>query len=375
MHKSNTYDYIFTGGGCAALSLLMHITSKPTLSKLRILVLDVDQKETNDRTWSWWEETPNLFSHLAIKSWDKFELGYHNNYCTFTINPFTYKTIIATDFYKYCKKVLSTHSIDWKQEKVLQMKNDGTITTDLNTYKAKIVFNSIINKDAWGNSLVLWQHFYGEFIETKTPCFNPQQATWMDFNVPQQNGATFMYILPFSETKALVEYTVFSSTILDKEIYKQEVTSYLSNQKIDAYDVYNTEFDKIPMTSYKFPRQNGCIINIGTNGGATRASTGFTFNNIQKQAKHLSNLLQKNPFSINYGYSVKEQLHHKLDVTLLNILATQKLTGEDIFGNLFDKNEPQKLLKFLNGTTNLKETLAIMQSTQIAVFAKAFLFK
>ena len=45
----------------------------------------------------------------------------------------------------------------------------------------------------------------------------------MDFSVDQQNEIRFMYILPFSKNKALVEYTLFSTSTIEDHEYEAEI--------------------------------------------------------------------------------------------------------------------------------------------------------
>ena len=67
----------------------------------------------------------------------------------------------------------------------------------------------------------LLQHFKGWYIETKQACFQPDSATLMDFRAEQNRGTAFFYVLPFSATKALVEYTLFSPNLLAENEYDE----------------------------------------------------------------------------------------------------------------------------------------------------------
>ena len=58
----------------------------------------------------------------------------------------------------------------------------------------------------------LKQHFLGWEVETANPVFDPQVVTLFDLRTPQREGITFFYTLPFSCTRALVEYTLFPLT-------------------------------------------------------------------------------------------------------------------------------------------------------------------
>ena len=131
------------------------------------------------------------------------------------------------------------------------------------------------------------QHFKGLLIKTEEPAFNPSEATLMDFRVSQQHGTTFMYVLPVSGTRALVEYTLFTKELLEAEEYVVAIKDYISSYlKVTNYNVFGEEFGVIPMTNIKFLKQIGRVINMGTAGGQTKGSSGYTFQFIQKQLKN-----------------------------------------------------------------------------------------
>ena len=72
----------------------------------------------------------------------------------------------------------------------------------------------------------------------------------MDFDIPQKNSTRFIYVLPFSKTKALVEYTLFSPNELKKDEYLNSIKSYLKNLNSGNYEVVETEQGSIPMTNF-----------------------------------------------------------------------------------------------------------------------------
>ena len=53
---------------------------------------------------------------------------------------------------------------------------------------------------------------------------------------------------------------------------------------LDNYTIVEEEFGVIPMTNTNFPFFKDGMYYIGTAGGQTKASTGYTFRFIQKQA-------------------------------------------------------------------------------------------
>ncbi len=63
------------------------------------------------------------------------------------------------------------------------------------------------------------------------------------------------------------------------------------------------------------------------------------------------------------------------DSILLSILDEGRLSGADIFTDLFKKNKPQQVLKFLDNETSLTEELNIIRSLPILPFSKAAIKK
>ena len=242
-----------------------------------------------------------------------------------------------------------------------------------NSYEAQYVFNSIQFKkpDLKPGTFHLLQHFMGWFIETEQKIFDPAEPVLMDFRLHQSNGTSFVYIMPFSETNALVEYTVFSEEVLDRERYRYELKNYIStNLGNSTYHVSEEEFGVIPMTNHNYVLQEGNILNIGSAGGQTKPSTGYTFRFIQKQTERIIASLK----NYSHPFSVKEKGHLRyqwFDAVLLNILQNKTLPGSFVFSELFRKNEPASILQFLDNETTPSQELKIMRTMPVWPFMKA----
>jgi lycopene beta-cyclase len=203
------------------------------------------------------------------------------------------------DFYNYVLAViLKEENIHFTQQKVTDFEELGNhciVKTESQSYTCNQVFNSIFNPEivkVQSKYPLLQQHFIGWFVKSKTAVFNPNQATFMDFSVAQKGNTRFMYVLPFSETEALVEYTLFSKDLLETSEYENAIQDYLQKLGIAEYEITEKERGNIPMTSYPFWKHNSKnIINIGSAGGWTKASTGYTFKNSIKKSKALVQLL------------------------------------------------------------------------------------
>ncbi len=294
-HTVNNPDYIFLGAGCASLSLVMRMIKSGKFSDKQILLIDKAPKTKNDRTWCFWEKENGFFKDIEYKKWESVHFNSNKFSSLLDIYPYEYKMIRGIDFYNYCfeeiKRQNNVHII-YREIKNYSYK-DETVTIDSGTEKitAKnaIVFNSIYTPSKkYERSISLMQHFKGWIIETDKPSFTPGIATLMDFRVHQDEGTTFAYMLPFSETNALVEYTLFTGKLLGKQQYDAELKAYINDfLKIDQYKICDEEFGVIPMTNEKFEFYKDGVFNIGTAGGQTKASSGYTFQFIQKQSEKI----------------------------------------------------------------------------------------
>ncbi len=372
-----SYDYIFTGAGAAALSLLTRMVESGAFSNKRILLIDRAVKNQNDRTWCFWEKGTGYFEHLVYRKWD--QLSFHCSEYSKNLDnhPYQYKMIRGIDFYNYCFEKIDKHpAVEKLYGEVQLTATPGTNPTLLvngnpvDTSNATI-FNSIyLTSDNGKKDINFLQHFKGWIINTHEKRFDPQKATLMDFRVHQQHGASFVYVLPLSENRLLVEYTLFTPSLLSSGQYDLELKKYIKEfLHVDTYEIEDEEFGIIPMTSAKFRFADEGYYNIGTAGGQTKASTGYTFQFIQKQADQIINQLTKGQ-SVNTLNSTAGRFHF-YDKVLLRVLADEKLTGEKVFSRLFAKNSAAAIFKFLDNESNLREEIRIMASLQFFPFLSA----
>jgi lycopene beta-cyclase len=364
------YDYIITGSGCAGLSLLYRILKDPVLQTKKILVLDKMEKKTNDRTWCYWEKEKGLFEPIVTHEWKELEFLTSDLTKRFKLENYSYKMIKGIDFYNFVLNFSNAFkNVTFKYEKVKQIQIENEIAfveTEVDRYAAKYIFNStnLFNPEINTQNSLL-QHFEGWVIKTKKTSFNPEIGTLMDFRLHQEHGATFMYVLPTSANEALVEYTLFSEKELDKKQYKIALENYIKNYlKIEDYEIIHKEFGVIPMSLAHFsrsPNSEKRIINIGTAGGFTKASSGYTFQFIQKNTKKIvTNLRKGNP--PNPKITFREKMFQWYDRTLLEVIISGKMTGKKIFSIMFRKLSPEMILGFLGNESSLNDEIKIMNS-------------
>ena len=377
MHLSHKYDYIVTGGGCAGLSFIMQVLQTPALQNKRILLIEKEAKNTNDRTWCFWEKGEGVFEKIVYRNWDR--AWFHANaYSSLKgLTPYKYKMIRGIDFYSHCHEIIkNSPRVDHVIEEVTVLENIGDgvlVKTKIAEYQCQYVFNSILFKEPSikPGYFYLLQHFKGWIIETEAPSFNPSEATLMDFRVSQQEGTTFFYVMPFSETKALVEFTLFTPSLLDDAVYEESLKNYIEEKLgINNYKVSEKEFGVIPMTDHDFPEGDGRIVHLGTAGGKTKPSSGYTFTFIQKHVNELVLRLQNEGNPIVKSSNIKKRFLW-YDRVLLHILFHRKVEGARIFHLLFKRNSIKRLFSFLDNESTINQELILLNTLPQWPFMKA----
>lgn len=357
----------------------MRMIRSDQLKDKKILLLDKEPKTKNDRTWCFWEKENGFFDAVVYKKWDTLSFLSADYSSPLNIIPYQYKMIRGIDFYQYCfTEIHKQKNIEIKYGEIsgIDTYNETgvlQINGEAIELKNAIVFNSIyVQQRNNKNHIQLLQHFKGWVVETTKPSFNPAEATMMDFRVDQQHGTTFVYVLPFSPTTALIEYTLFTKTLLNPEEYDAALKNYINNfLGIDQYTISEKEFGIIPMTNESFHFFHNGMYSIGTAGGQTKASSGYTFQFIQKQSQQIVDcLISNNPLN---KIATAPKRFRFYDNTLLHILYHNKLAGDKIFARLFKKNKPQQVLRFLDNESSLFEELKIISSLPTAPFLKAAL--
>lgn len=377
------YDYIIAGAGAAGLSLAVHLVRNGVTRDKTILLVDREEKNRNDRTWCFWEQEAGPFESIVYHRWEQLIVDTGKKTDRRNIAPYTYKMIRGIDFYRYCGELIGKEkNITRLSGEITAMETNDTgasVTVNNQNYTARYIFSSILPEAPVLSSKqhYLLQHFKGWVVETETDCFDPNAAVFMDFRVPQNNDTRFVYVLPFSAKKALVEFTVFSRELIGDEEYDAGLKEYMQQHITQQpYKITETEKGVIPMTDYRFPHRNGNIFYTGTAGGNTRGSSGFTFKNIQRHTAAIAQKLSNNELP-----EIKNIMNRRAafyDAVLLGVLDHHYCAGKTVFTRLFRKRKITGILSFLDGNSSFLTDLKMITAEPKWPFIKSafrYLFK
>ena len=376
------FDFIIAGGGAAGLSLALRLVGAPFGGR-SLLIVDRERKQENDRTWCFWKRDASPFDALIYRRWNKIAIHRAdkgaNQRLDLDLSPYSYRMLRGADFYRHAMAALEgnprVHFHYGEIERIEEGATESRLLIDGSSHSADWIFDSRIDpaalRDELQNYRLLLQHFVGWRVITEAPCFDPERVTLFDFAVPQQNGVGFMYVLPFSEHEALVEYTLFSPTPLQQAAYEQTLRTWLDSAGSRHYDILETEAGRIPMTDYPFPRRAGQrIMRIGSIGGRVKASTGYAFERIQRDSDAIAHSLATagHPFHS----ATAPPRYATFDAMILHIFARRPDLGPRVLQRLFSRNPIERLFRFLDEEGNLAENLLLMATVPWLPFLRAY---
>ena len=352
------FDYIIIGGGCAGLSLAYELEIHEKLKDKTLAIIEPRENYKRDKTWSFWKVIPHNFDDCVKKNWKNFSINLPNKTKYVECKNFPYQSIDSGLFYEKINSKLKDN------KNISFFKNLEKVNP-----KNSFIFNSvpIVEK----NYQNLWQHFCGVEIETKSNFFDEEIFNLMDFDCEQRESVHFFYTLPFSTNKALVETTWLSKmNDYSQKDYDKQINDYIKkNLKIKDYEIIYKEEGAIPLFYPKYKKEKNKI-NIGTAGGMTRLSTGYTFLNIQEHSKYIreniENITNLKKFEINKKYQF-------LDDIFLRVLKKHPEKMADIFFKMF-KASPKTVIKFLSNKSNFIEDLNIIFRMPKWTFIKALFY-
>ena len=375
------YDYIIVGGGAAGLSLAYHLAQEPRLADKKVLIIEPEAKTQNDRTWSFWADTPGVFDGIVAHEWGKIAFRSPGFERVIDLGRYRYKTINGLDYYRFVQHALAGRpQFTWVRASVNSLRNTHLTgvraTTSAGEFTAQYAFDSrppdLAKLRQPAKHRYLLQHFVGWEIETDADAFDPTTVEFMDFRGAQQHEARFIYVLPFSARKALVEYTLFSEKVLPKAEYEAAVREYLTNTLgLKSYRILAEEVGAIPMTDHPLPARAGQhIVNLGTRGGRAKPSTGYAFKRIQQHSARLVAALAATG-QLPADTTGDKWQFQLFDTLLLDIMKRRGESTRDIFRQLFERNPVERIFRFLDEQTSWADNLRVMNSVSAGPFMRS----
>jgi lycopene beta-cyclase len=367
-------DLIILGGGCAGLSLGMNLANYGEACP-RTIILEGRHHYTNDRTWCFWGGFESDSEKLASHRWESFSITTGKDRVARNCEENPYLMVAAEDFYRQSQEVIA-------QSPRIKLMMDNTVSgevlkkerlwhveTPTGVYAAPMIVDTRPQVALADDSQpLLWQSFLGEEMITEQDLFDPGCVELMDFSESSAGRILFLYVLPFSKRKALVEVTVFGPEPLKKEDLEDSF-GLLVKKRLRGlpYSSGRREHGILPMGApAKKQQKEPGYIHAGLMAGAARPSSGYAFQRIWKWSKECAIALIRGcpPLS----HPEDPPIIRSMDNLFLQVLCSRPELAPDLFFSLFSKAEPACVARFMTDHASFSDCIAIMASLPAAPF-------
>lgn len=370
-------DVLILGAGCAGTSLAHHLESRGFEGSIDLC--DSRAAFGREQRWCTWADVPETMSHLVRRSWNRWSLVTDSEELVKTSDRIKYSEIYAPDFFSHFHGKWKSGSEQTKlhlNETVLDCHPDAdgvVVTTNLREWRARFVFDARFRADARKPSTTegLHQSFLGWTVEFPREVFDPEKVVLMDFRLPAATGMNFIYILPYSKTKALVESTCFTEESIPWHQHIENVQNYLSANFGDDYWIEAEESGSLPMSIR--PKQEASvdknILKIGAGGEGIRPSSGYAFHRIQRSTSAIAETLCETG-------AIKEipiapERYRFLDSVFLDVLRGDLGEARNLFESMFRHVDTDSLARFMLDAGSVSDDLRVISSLPKSPFVSA----
>ncbi len=365
---------IVLGAGLAGLSLAVALVREGVGEP--IVVVDRRTEFGRDRTWCTWAAPDTPFLDLATHRWDTWEVRTETGSARATSKSRAYVHIPSDAFYAAALEELErAPNVELRLGVTVREIGDGWARTDAGELRGLVhdglALGSPVVRTRERSSrshVALWQAFLGWEVETEVPTFDPDVATLMDYRTPQlPDGVQFVYVLPYSPTRALVEHTSFAPGGPTPDERRDVLRDYLP----DAYAILGEERGRLPMTTEPFaalrsPRTTA----IGIAGGALRPSSGYAFSRVQAHSRALARAIRTGAPLPRHAASRRRAA---LDTVFLHALAADPGAFPEHFRTLVADVPADAFARFMSDHSSPADEARVMAALPSLPFARAAL--
>lgn len=388
-------DLAILGAGGAGLALVraldLVLPAGPAAARGLTVALVDPASEAPWRTWCFWDADgasadPALagLADLATASWTALEVaGPDGRRHRHELDGLRYHMLegsrVAADAAGHAAR-LGVHRVDLAAGTLDEGQDGVQVELEHGSLTARFVVDTRPSQAPPVREGEWYQHFTGHVLRTRDDVFDPGAATFMDFSAeqphrtrPGEPGVAFAYVLPRGPREALVEYTVLGPRPWTQAEHESGLLAYLDARwpgLAPNAAVVGVERGVVPLSVARRPRRlSDRVFRAGTAGGATRASSGYTFAAMHRQARRMAHdLAAGRPPLPPRPYPLR---HRWYDTVFLRALRTGLVDGTEVFPGLFAANPAARVLQFVDGATGLLEEAALLRTMPVGPMLRA----
>jgi lycopene beta-cyclase len=361
----NNADLVILGGGCAGLSLAMQLAELGGKAP-RTLVLESRHEYVNDRTWCFWGHPDAAMSGLASHQWNAFSVSTGTGRIVQDCSAVPYRMIPSGAFYVAARERIArspgTELLIGTPVTSEPVREEGSwrVMSSNGPVSAKWIVDTRPVNPHGSPQPHLWQSFLGQEIVTEKECFDPECAELMDLSESTPSRILFLYLLPLSKNRALIEATVFGREPMSAADLTPALRSLLGKRLGSAdFSIMRSEHGILPMGRRLTPTHRGRgYVHAGLAAGGARPSTGYAFQRIQRWAHECAAAMARGEAPL--AHAADPLIQRAMDEIFLRVLRSRPDLASGIFFSLLGKVEPRRIARFMSDRGRLSDYAAVI---------------
>jgi lycopene beta-cyclase len=370
---------VILGAGLAGLSLADGLADRGC--RAPVLLIDRRREWSNDRTWCTWLTGPLRYAELSSHRWTAWRTVRGGVQARGSSRAHPYLRIDSATLYdRVLGRLDARSSYEIRtDEAVLAIDTSGPVPV-VQTTRERIEAGLIV--DALGVSSplrpaagpapgpALSQRFLGWEVRVPAGTFDPRTVTLMDFRSSGPDGVDFLYVLPFSGDRALVEHTSIGVGGPGAAARREALTAELDViAGPGRWEREREERGLIPMTVAPFPLSHGPgTCTVGGAAGAVRPSSGYAFTRIQR---HVAAVADAITGARPLPQTVAPSRFTALDRIFLTALTGAGDGGEELFWRLAAGVDAGAFARFMTDASTPWDEARIIAALPVLAMAGA----
>jgi lycopene beta-cyclase len=370
------YDAVIAGGGLAGMSLAAHLAAGGWWGR-RVLIVDDPAAQPSAISWGFWSRTDGLLDDAVSRRYDRIRIHADGAERILPLCPYGYRVVRRPDLVRVVRRLLRRcPGFEIRSGRVEDVRDGPSAAETIvggQAVRSRWAFDSVTRPSRVG-PVDARLAFTGWEVVCERPTFDPSVPTLFDFRTAQTGGARFVYILPVDPHRALVELTQFVPRDVEPPSSWARcagLAAYLRDVGgCSTYRTVRTESAVIPLRARPDGRHGRRVLAIGARGGLIKASTGYAYQRIQRDSRAIAASLVR--YDHPFAAFRSRRRHRLLDDVLLRVLDREPARLEQVFARLFAANPVDRVLRFLDEDTSVRDELRLIATLPPAPFLRAY---
>jgi lycopene beta-cyclase len=334
-----------------------------------VVLVDDDAAPLESRTWAWWASARRPVDELESRTWTRMAVVAPESHLMLGLSSHRYVATrgsalrVATDA---ALEQLHGSRVIARACDVRQEIDHAVVLTGQGEVRAPWVLDSVGLTHPPVAPAPASLAFLGVEVHTDAAVFDPDVVRLMDFRVPQQEGLSFAYVLPWSAHHALVEVACFA-VAPEPAALRHALERYL-DEYVGGREVVRQEDGVVPLTRPPSARRTGRLVALGHEAGMVKASTGYAFERISRD----SGILARQLADGHLPQGLARPRHRvAMDDVFVDLVRNDPERVRDALIALFARNPLDRVVRFLDETESARDLVDIVASLPALPFARS----